>query len=73
MNRLNLQLFYSFFKIGAFTFGGGWAMIALIEKDIVDTHKWLTKEELSSVDWLPADIGLIGKIFVLLQIVWILS
>ena len=45
MNRLNLQLFYSFFKIGAFTFGGGWAMIALIEKDIVDTHKWLTKEE----------------------------
>ena len=45
MNRLNLQLFYSFFKIGACTFGGGWAMIALIEKDIVDTHKWLTKEE----------------------------
>ena len=45
MNNINLKLFWTFFKIGAFTFGGGWAMIALIEKDIVDKHKWLNKEE----------------------------
>lgn len=45
MNNINLKLFLTFFKIGAFTFGGGWAMIALIEKDIVDKHKWLSKEE----------------------------
>lgn len=32
-------------KIGAFTFGGGWAMISIIEKEIVDNHKWLPKEE----------------------------
>ncbi|MDE5796318.1 MAG: chromate transporter, partial [Muribaculaceae bacterium] len=30
------QLFTSFFKIGAFTFGGGWAMISIIEREIVD-------------------------------------
>ncbi len=39
------QLFFTFFKIGAFTFGGGWAMIPLIEKEIVDHHGWLTKDE----------------------------
>ena len=39
------QLFTSFFKIGGFTFGGGWAMISLIEKEVVDEKKWLTKEE----------------------------
>ncbi|MFG6423642.1 MAG: chromate transporter [Paramuribaculum sp.] len=39
------QLFFTFFKIGAFTFGGGWAMIPLIEKEIVDNHGWLTKDE----------------------------
>ncbi|MBD5201760.1 MAG: chromate transporter [Barnesiella sp.] len=40
-----LQLFLTFFKIGAFTFGGGWAMISIIEREIVDRHKWLAREE----------------------------
>ncbi len=39
------DLFLTFAKIGAFTFGGGWAMIALMERDIVDKHGWLTKDE----------------------------
>lgn len=39
------QLFASFFKIGAFTFGGGWAMISIIEREIVDKHHWIPKEE----------------------------
>lgn len=39
------QLFFTFFKIGAFTFGGGWAMISIIEKEIVDKHKWLDRQE----------------------------
>ncbi|MBD5361239.1 MAG: chromate transporter [Bacteroides sp.] len=43
-NRL-LQLFLTFAKIGAFTFGGGWAMIAIMEREIVDKHQWLSKEE----------------------------
>ncbi len=39
------QLFWSFFKIGTFTIGGGYAMIPLMEKEIVDRHRWLDKEE----------------------------
>lgn len=44
MNIL-LKLFFTFFKIGAFTFGGGWAMISIIEREIVDKHHWLEREE----------------------------
>ena len=39
------QLFSSFFRIGAFTFGGGWAMISLIEREIVDKRKWIDRPE----------------------------
>lgn len=38
-------LFATFFKIGAFTFGGGWAMISIIEREIVDKHAWIKREE----------------------------
>ena len=43
--NLYITLFSSFFKIGAFTFGGGWAMIPIIEKEVVDKYNWLSKEE----------------------------
>lgn len=39
------QLFLSFLKIGAFTFGGGWAMISIIEREIVDKKHWIEREE----------------------------
>ncbi len=45
MSNIYLQLFLTFFKIGAFTFGGGWAMISIMEKEVVDKHHWLDKEE----------------------------
>jgi len=38
-------LFITFFKIGMFTFGGGWAMISIIEREIVDKRKWIEREE----------------------------
>jgi chromate transporter len=38
------QLFYSFLKIGAFTFGGGYSMISLIENEVVNKRKWIDKE-----------------------------
>lgn len=41
---MNLKLFYLFSKIGVFTIGGGYAVIPLIEKDIVNRN-WLTKKE----------------------------
>lgn len=45
MDRIYLQLFLTFLKIGAFTFGGGWAMISIIEREIVDKHHWISREE----------------------------
>lgn len=45
MKSILIELFIVFFKIGAFTFGGGWAMISIIEKEIVDKKHWVTKEE----------------------------
>lgn len=39
------ELFYSFFKIGTFTIGGGYAMIPLMEQEIVDRRGWLSREE----------------------------
>lgn len=39
------NLFTTFFKIGAFTFGGGWAMISLIEREMVDKRKWIEHSE----------------------------
>lgn len=40
-----IQLFLTFLKIGAFTFGGGYAMIALIEREFVERKKWIDHEE----------------------------
>lgn len=40
-----LSLFLSFLKIGAFTFGGGYAMIALLESEFVSRKKWIGREE----------------------------
>ena len=39
------KLFITFFKIGLFTFGGGWAMISIIEREIVDRHKWMDRND----------------------------
>ncbi len=42
---MNRELFSTFFKIGAFTLGGGYAMIPIIEAEVVDKHQWITREE----------------------------
>ena len=39
------DLFVTFSKIGGFTLGGGYAMVPVMEKEIVDKKQWLTKEE----------------------------
>ncbi|MDE7441481.1 MAG: chromate transporter [Muribaculaceae bacterium] len=39
------RLFATFFKIGAFTFGGGWAMISIIEREIVDKYHWIERDD----------------------------
>lgn len=42
-------LFWTFFRIGLFTFGGGYAMIPLIQNEVSVKHKWLRAEEVSEV------------------------
>lgn len=41
-----LQLFTAFFKIGAGTFGGGLAMLPVLEREVVDKRKWITQNQL---------------------------
>ena len=54
-------LFFTFFKIGAFTFGGGYAMISLIEDECVTRRGWMTHEEMvdivAVVQSMPGIIG----------------
>ena len=45
MSNIYFQLFSTFFKIGLFTFGGGWAMISIIQREIVDKHHWIEQTE----------------------------
>ncbi len=45
MNEL-FSLFSTFFRIGGLTFGGGYAMLPMLEKEVVDEKKWATSEEL---------------------------
>lgn len=40
-----LRLFLTFFKIGLFTFGGGYAMVAIMERDLVEKKNWISHEE----------------------------
>lgn len=43
--KIALSLFWAMFKIGLFTFGGGYAMIAIIERELVERKKWIEHEE----------------------------
>ena len=44
--KLLWQLFLSFARVGVMTFGGGYAMIPILEREIIDRHGWATEEEL---------------------------
>ena len=44
-----LGLFWVFFKIGAFTFGGGYAMIPIIQREVVENKKWVTDDDILNV------------------------
>jgi len=41
-----LSMFKAFFKIGLFTFGGGYSMLPMLEREVVNRHRWATMEEL---------------------------
>lgn len=43
------EIFLTFLKIGAFTFGGGYAMIPLIQRETVNNHHWITEEDVLDI------------------------
>lgn len=47
--NIYLQIFSSFAKIGAFTIGGGYAMIPLIQKEVVEKKRWIDEEDFMDV------------------------
>ena len=47
--KLLKELFLTFFKIGAFTFGGGYAMIPLIKREVVENKKWIDEDEMFDI------------------------
>jgi chromate transporter len=57
-----LQLFYTFFIIGTFTFGGGYAMLSLIQNEVVVNHAWVTAQEFTDMvaisQMTPGPIGI---------------
>lgn len=44
--NININLFLSFAKIGVMTFGGGYAMLPILQKEVCDNKKWVTEDEL---------------------------
>ncbi len=62
------NLFQAFFRIGIFAFGGGFAMLPLIEREIIDRHGWATKDEIINIYALaqavPGAIGVNTAIFI---------
>ena len=44
-----LEIFFTFLKIGLFSFGGGYAMLPLIQREVVTTHKWIAAKEFIDV------------------------
>ena len=62
------QLFISFLKIGAFTFGGGYAMVPLIEREVIDKKGWVKRDDfldlLTIAQSAPGPIALNTAVFV---------
>ncbi|MBQ3187367.1 MAG: chromate transporter [Alistipes sp.] len=65
---MSLHLFWSFLKIGAFTFGGGYAMIPLIEREVIDRRRWVERADfldlLTLAQSAPGPIALNTAVFV---------
>ncbi|MCQ2325704.1 MAG: chromate transporter [Paludibacteraceae bacterium] len=60
-NNLFIQLFWTYLKIGTFTIGGGYAMLPLIEREVVDKHHWIdAKEFVNMIALAQAAPGLIA-------------
>ncbi len=63
-----LQLFYTFFKIGLFGFGGGYAMLSMIQGEVVTNHHWISSSEFTDIvaisQMTPGPIGINSATYV---------
>src|SRR5690554_4755459 len=63
-----LKLFLTFLKIGAFTFGGGYAMLPLFQRDIIERNHWLTQSDfldiVATAEMTPGPIAINTATFV---------
>ena len=70
MNKIKtlLYVFWVFFKIGLFTFGGGYAMIPIIQKETVESKKWITDDDILEIiaiaESTPGPIAINSSTFV---------
>ena len=70
---LYLQLFWTFFVIGAFTFGGGYAMLSLIQAQVVSVHGWISESAFTDIvaisQMTPGPIGINSATYVGYQVI----
>ncbi len=63
-----MQLFFTFFIVGLFTFGGGYAMLSLIQNEVVVNHAWITAQEFTDMvaisQMTPGPIGINSATYV---------
>ena len=63
-----MQLFFTFFVVGLFTFGGGYAMLSLIQNEVVVNHAWITAQEFTDMvaisQMTPGPIGINSATYV---------
>ena len=63
-----LKLFYTFFKIGLFGFGGGYGMLSLIQNEVVENHQWISNSEFTDIvavsQMTPGPIGINSATYV---------
>ena len=63
-----LQLFYTFFKIGLFGFGGGYAMLSMIQGEVVTRYNWVSSQEFTGIvaisQMTPGPIGINAATYV---------
>lgn len=68
MIMLYINLFITFFKIGLFGFGGGYAMLSMIQGEVVTHYKWLTAQEFTDIvaisQMTPGPIGINAATYV---------
>lgn len=66
--KLIFQIFFSFLKIGPTTFGGGYAMIPMIEREVVDKKKWVKSSDIAEVfaiaESIPGAIAINSATFI---------